>query len=191
MLKFCPNKTLICPSLILKQNTMNIEKFEGVNMMGFQQLEIIKTADVASISKPVDNQVTVTLKPGRSWQKVYFTPESGLLSVSGKEDDAGEYFSVIATVQVPKVQTSVLQLLNDIRYRRMLLKVTNNNDEQWLIGTLNQPCKLTYHTNQSWNKTNAIEASFSIAESDTHPYLIAETISGGAFSNGFSNGYAI
>ncbi len=170
---------------------MNIEKFEGINMMGFQVLEIIKAADVASISKPVDKQVTVTLKPGRLWKKVYFTPESGLLAVSGKEDDAGSYFSVSATVQVPKVQAPTLHYLNEIKHHRLILKVTNNNGEQWLIGTLKQPCKIMYNTNQSWNKTNAVEASFSIAESDTHPYLITETISGGAFSNGFSNGYAI
>jgi hypothetical protein len=170
---------------------MKIEKFTGNNMMGFQRLSLIKTADVASISRPVDNQVTVTLKGGREWNEIYFTPETGQMQVNPQEDDAGEYFKISASVSVPKVQALSLKILQAFRYRKMLLMITNNNGENWLMGTLEQPAKMLYNTNQSWNTTNAIEVEFLVAESDTHPYLVEETVSGGAFSDGFSNGFAI
>jgi hypothetical protein len=170
---------------------MNIEKFSGVNMMGFQRVSLIKASDVAGISLPDNNEVTVTLKAGRQWSEVYFTIEKGTLQVVEREDDAGNYFTITATIEVPKVQAASLEVLNNLKYRHLLLKVTNNNGENWLIGTIEQPCKMIYSTGQSWNKTNAIEVKFSVPESDTHPYLIDETLSGGAFSNGFSNGFAI
>ncbi|NCD40941.1 MAG: hypothetical protein EOL88_02500 [Bacteroidia bacterium] len=170
---------------------MNIEKFSDSNMVGFQMLSYAYKSSVKSISKPDGNlQVEIVMQSEADWKQIYFTIETGQFYIRQKSDESGNYYDIEVNVKIPKVRGNVGALLEDLRNRDLLLKITDNNQQDWLVGTLEQPVRLKFDGVLSWNDTNSFSVQFQI-ESDTHPYLLTETISGGAFSNGFSNGFSI
>lgn len=170
---------------------MNIEKFSDSNMVGFQMLSYAYKSSVKRISMPDENlQVEIIMQSVSDWKQIYFTIETGQFHIRHKSDDSGNYYDIEVNVKVPKVRGNVGALLEDLRNRDLLLKITDNNQQDWLVGTLEQPVRLKFDSVLSWDNTNSFLLKFQI-ESDTHPYLLTKTTSGGAFSNGFSNGFSI
>lgn len=171
---------------------MNIEKFSGINMAGIQSVYYVLKSEIKSIGQP-DNQlhVDVVMQPNADWKQLYFTIETGQFQVRQKTDASGNYYEIEVGLKSPKIRGDVGYLLEDLQNRDLVLLVTDNNETDWLVGTLAQPARIKFDSQLSWGSSNAFDVVFNIDASDTHPFLLDSTVTGGAFSDGFSTGFAI
>ena len=171
---------------------MSIEKFSGSNMVGIQAVYYAFKSEIKNIGTPDDElHVDVTMQPNADWKQLYFTIESGQFQVKHRSDASGNYYQIEVGLKLPKVRGAAGHYLESLQNRDLVLLVTDNNRSDWLVGTLEQPARIKFDSQLSWGSTNAFDVVFSIEASDTHPFLLDSTVTGGAFSDGFSSGFAI
>lgn len=170
-----------------------IEKHTGYYLSGIKIKGLFyqHAANVESISYPEQNhQVDVTLKSGHEWKGIYFAQDSGEMSVSQKKSDAGYFYVPAIRFAIPKLRGDVLSVLHGLRNREIVLLVIEMDGTIHLIGTIDQPARLTFSESLPWVSRSGFDVTAE-TETDQPPYIVSQQITaGGDFSDDFSNDFS-
>ena len=119
---------------------MTILKNTSINLQ-VCKVEIVKISDVASVNYG-SNSVhrSVTLKTGKSWKQIYFTPGKLTFSSEQVNDVAGPSFNNKIVLPYPGEDDSTISDLDNLENGRFLTRITLNSGIIKLIGDLDSPC---------------------------------------------------
>jgi hypothetical protein len=172
---------------------MKIVKFEKFNIEGICKVEFQRVENVKRISAPNANwEVDVELKNNISWNEIEFTRTLEELKIIQHDDDTGIWYNVTVRLSNPRLSPDKSASFAGIEGRKFILILTDQNGYKMLVGSLQMPAYLNNSMTNPGKGVNARIINFD-ALHDLEPFYVAEKIVnlGGAFSNGFSNGFSI
>lgn len=172
---------------------MEITKIDGINPSGIEKIEMVLASDIVSVTLPdTDHQVDVTLAPTKSWEKIYFTPESAKFDMVQVFDDSGAAYRMECNLSIPRTRGDLLNYLDSLREADISVRVTDRNHQQYLIGTPEVPAKIKMSSKIEFTSTNAIIAEIKVDKTDNPPYIIRQNfVSIGDFNNDFNDDFLI
>ena len=122
----------------------DILRHTGTNIGGIGKVSWVFFEDTAAIRY---NETTlccsVDLKPGRSWNSLYGTPETIQLESEQQDTPAGLKYIYKIKILVPKDRLEVEVELFRLNGRWVILKITDKNGTVRLFGTKENPMKVT------------------------------------------------
>ena len=122
----------------------DILRHTGTNIGGIGKVSWVFFEDTAAIRY---NEATlccsVDLKPGRSWNSLYGTPETIQLESEQQDTPAGLKYIYKIKILVPKDRLEVEVELFRMNGRWVILKITDKNGTDRLFGTKENPMKAT------------------------------------------------
>jgi hypothetical protein len=121
------------------------------------KIEIISLEDVDSIVNTTDRyHVAVTLKSGKSWTQVYFTPGTEDLSIKVKDNDAGIISELSFKSVFPGVADGNFQSFDSFTDRPLLVKFHCSTGEKILLGRLGNGAKLNVSRQLSYKSSGSV-----------------------------------
>ena len=172
---------------------MEIQKFENFNIDGICKVRFALLEEVSQISFPDDEHtVTITLVGGKQMIEMYFTRQKEDLKINEVQDDSGTWFQIDLALINPSLDPSKAVTFKSLRNKDLIFVITDNNGRDMLIGSIDKPARITSKLSIPGSGMNQRGVNVR-ANSDFEPYFVADEIliSGGALSNGFSNGFSI
>lgn len=117
------------------------------NQSGLIKLEYLPTAWVDNaayqqlISSGWNWQIDIPITTGNNWLTVNVQAlrEKQLWNEDQRRDLSGKYYIQTITAQVPHLKPTVSKTMNDTADYRFLLRLTDRNNQKWIIGTLQDP----------------------------------------------------
>jgi hypothetical protein len=169
---------------------MKINRHSGFNLSGLCRVKFVLTSKVKRISPPdADRLVSVELKNNFDFDEIYFTPTAEDVSIEARKDQG---FDVEVKLINPKLSESNAKTFSDLQQKDFIFLLEDQNEKVMLVGSVESPARLTFKMNIPGSGRNQ-RAILIDAIHDVEPYYLASTItaSGGAFSDGFSEGFDI
>lgn len=145
---------------------MSINKNSTDNIGGMQKLEYAFPEDISSITENESlMESSVVFYSGKSWQELYFTLATGQCPVTDKDETEGRIHITKVSCKHPKVDKTNDVLINNIKPRRFILRITDNNDvvrifgnkESTLIMTASPSIEASPQSYNGWDITFAGE----------------------------------
>ena len=122
----------------------NISRHTGINLGGLNSVSWIFKEDVAGISyNDTTLYCVVNVKPGKSWNSLYGTPETIQLESEQQDMPGGLKYIYKLKILVPKDRASVESELFRMSGRCLIVKVTDKNGTIRIFGTMDIPMKMT------------------------------------------------
>jgi len=121
---------------------MTVLKHTNGNIGGVNPIQYIFKEDVQSfVINPSTLAGTLTLKPGRSWNYLYGSPDS--IEVAGKEElqASGMKYSYDIKMMVPKDRPDVEMILMLLNYQHLIINVVDKNGVSRYYGTVDCPMR--------------------------------------------------
>ncbi len=122
----------------------NILRHTGINLGGLNQVSWVYREDIAGFTY---NEATlyclVTLKPDRTWNLLYGTPETLQLESEEQDMPGGMKYLYKLKVLVPKDRPGVEAELFRMNGRQLVVKLTDKNGTIRILGTMESPMKMT------------------------------------------------
>jgi len=119
-----------------------ISEHEGINLGGLHQILWIFTDDVLNFTFHRNSLLyIVNLKPGRSWNYLYTTPETIRIDADEKITPGGVSYSYIVKALVPRDRSNVELLLHQLVERPLIIKALDHNGVTRIFGFPDNPMK--------------------------------------------------
>jgi hypothetical protein len=169
---------------------MKINRHSGFNLSGLRRVKFCLTSKVKRISPPDENRlVNVELKNNFDFDEIYFTPTAEEVSIEARKDQG---YDVEAKLVNPKLSGSKAKTFSDLEQKDFIFLLEDQNENVMLIGSVESPARLSYQMNIPGSGRNQRIVIID-AIHDVEPYYVASTTTtpGGAFSDGFSDGFDI
>ena len=163
------------------------------NISGLCKVFFTLAANVKKISLPDQfHQVTVELKPGFDWDEIYFTRTAEDVQINQIDDESGTWYRVQAKLINPRLTPEKAATFAALEMRDLVFWLQDNNQVDMLVGSPAMPAKLNYQLSNPGKGRNERVVTIS-AYHDREPFYIEATVvnPGGAFSDGFSEGFHI
>lgn len=127
----------------------NINRNSGDNTGGHKVFLFIPVEDVSSIPKAEGMIVVedIVLKEDKAWYSGLFTNDTHGYVETQDEGEAGTYYKKNMTGFVPTVNEAMNALLEDCENRRFIIVTHDNNERLRILGSLEEPMKLTADEN--------------------------------------------
>jgi hypothetical protein len=123
----------------------NILRHTGINIGGISSVSWVFREDIISITGNESYlNCSVNLRPGASWNTIYCTPETAQLDSDHQDTVAGLKYVYKLKVLVPKDRRETEAEILRMRNRCLLVKFTDKYGITRLLGTPDNPMKLTY-----------------------------------------------
>lgn len=170
---------------------MEIKGVEEFNIAGFCKCEFILANNIASISFPNDDhQVSINLKAGTSFNEIKFTRSAVDYASTEQRDESGRYYNNVVKLVNPKLTGGKAVQFKYYEERDLVFLLTDMNGQKVLIGTPEMPARMSYKLNNPAGGRNQRTITID-APSDEEPWFVVNEviITGGAFSDGFSDGF--
>jgi len=169
---------------------MKINRHSGFNLSGLCRVRFCLTSKVKRISSPdADRLVSVELKNNSDFDEIYFTPTAEDVSIEARKDQG---YDVEVKLINPKLSEANAKTFSDLEQKDFIFLLTDQNESVMLVGSVESPARLTYKMNIPGagrnQRTVVVDAIH-----DVEPFYVASmvTTTGGAFSDGFSEGFDI
>jgi hypothetical protein len=104
------------------------------NMGGLRKLYYIDADDFISLTPGGNNLNTLVLETGAGINEIGFTAETGTISESEDISDNGSIYTFEVSCTIPKCGPDNLNLLGDLRQKRLLIIGIDDNENIWLAG---------------------------------------------------------
>jgi hypothetical protein len=104
------------------------------NMGGLRKLYYIDADDFISLTPDGSNLNTLVLETGAGINEIEFTAETGTISESEDISDNGSIYTFEVSCSIPKCGPDNLNLLGDLRQKRLLIIGIDDNENIWLGG---------------------------------------------------------
>jgi hypothetical protein len=169
---------------------MIIPRHSGFNLSGLCRVKFVLTSSVKKISPPDSERlVNVQLKSNFAFDEIYFTPTAEDVSIEHRNDQG---YDVEVKLINPKLSAANAKTFSDLEQKDFIFLLEDHNESVMLIGSIESPARLTYKMNVPGTGRNQRTVLID-AIHDVEPYYVASTTttSGGAFSDGFSEGFDI
>ncbi|MEI7980932.1 MAG: hypothetical protein WCI71_04725 [Bacteroidota bacterium] len=122
----------------------DILRHTGTNIGGIAKVSWVFHEDTAAIRYDVTTLCcSVDLKPGRSWNSLYGAPETIQLESEQQDTPAGLKYIYKVKLLVPKDRLEVEVELFRMNGRWVILKITDKNGTERLLGTKETPMKVS------------------------------------------------
>jgi len=116
------------------------------NLGGNQSFSFIPFSDVALIPRPISGMVSssISLNNGCSWFTGYSTND--YLSFDSQQviNENGSFYETKVSGFYPKPSAAFIEYLYSIRNQRFILLVKDNNGRTRIVGSILQPCALSF-----------------------------------------------
>ncbi len=173
---------------------MKIESLNNeFNIAGLCKVSFQLADRVKKVSLPdTDHQVTVELKPGFDWDEIQFTRTAEDVQINQVDDESGAYYKVNAKLVNPRLTASKAGHFTLLEQRKLVFLFEDNNGFVLLVGSPESPAKLKYTMSNPGRGRNERIVTID-AMHEQEPYFVEAMVvsPGGAFSDGFSNGFSI
>lgn len=121
-----------------------ISKQSGPNFTDIKKLEYVFQDDILNDEIDLtDLIVTINLKDGAYWKEIYFTPGSVSHELDKEnKSGAGTRYDQFIGIREPKVSNTLSALFFKMKGRPVVLKITDNNNNIFLMGTAVHFCQV-------------------------------------------------
>lgn len=165
--------------------------FTQPNIESLSKLEVIPAGNIVSITPVNTNplaQINVELLYGASFEEIPFTIGTGEMTENTESDDSGEYLSQQITIEVPKTRREVDEWIDKRAMLDLVLAVTDMHGNVRLVGSPDQPARLSVTNTNPASGRNSYTFSFNAVSEDAAPYLQYAGVSNALniWSNNFS-----
>lgn len=123
----------------------DINKFTDDNLGGVMLFKFIPIDDVQEIPTAINNIIAsgITLKPSTRWFEFYGTIGTIEFNEDQAESEAGAYYKKSVKAITPKNRTELDLIFNEMKDRRFILDVTDNNGIRKIVGTKQEGLRFT------------------------------------------------
>lgn len=157
-----------------------MNRYTQPNIEGISKLEVIAAANIVDIAPTNTNplaQIKVTLLYGASFEDIPFTIGTGEMIEATESDDSGDYHSQQINIEVPKTRREIDEWIDRRAHIDLVLAVTDMHGNVRLVGTPNQPARLSVNNTNPASGRNAYQFSFNALSEDPAPYLLTAGVS--------------
>jgi len=140
------------------------------NIPGVKKFEFVPVDEVASVSEPDGMEVEVTLEVGSVWLEGY-SIERLSYSEEAQETDEGVSYAVKVGGFVPGDDAELMDYFTEARTKRYLVKVTDQNDEERLVGSADVGARFSFARKKD-NENNGYSFVFSAIHVDLPPFFV-------------------
>ena len=121
---------------------MDISK--NLNLVfGACRVFLVPVEDVLAVSAGADRfHQSVSLKEGKAWTEIYFTPGTAEIGEKPKDTDSGLLYEQMLKFELPGEDKALLSLLDKFTSRPLLVKVQFSNVLSKLFGGMENGAKL-------------------------------------------------
>lgn len=105
-----------------------------------EEVWYVPTSDVNSIGL-LGGKDVVTLKSGKDWLKVYFTPGTASLEEDPIREGRADAFTQRFVMSLPGEDEDTREWIDEVDNRPVLLKLVQNNGVK-LLGSMAVPCRM-------------------------------------------------
>ena len=117
------------------------------NMGGLLKLYYIDADDFVSLDPSESDLLELTLENGATIEEIEFTPETGKISETEEITDNGSINNFEVSFSIPKCGPDNLDLLGDLRQKRLLILAIDSNENIWLAGCPGSYFNITTNSN--------------------------------------------
>lgn len=104
------------------------------NMGGINKLFLIDADYFSSLDEDSGFIYDLLLDSGVEMNEIEFTQDTGRVTETEEETDNGVAFNFEASVLVPKVAPGDSRRFSQLRTKKLLILIQDNNDQWWLTG---------------------------------------------------------
>lgn len=122
--------------------------FEGDNIGGIQKLEVAHQAYFTGFNP-------ATLAAGKAWAEIPFIPQSAQLQMSEEDSANGTIYEYNLTFAINRVRMELFEQLNIFVGSCTVFRITDMNDDVYIIGAPGYPCTLAATGNTGAQYTDA------------------------------------
>jgi hypothetical protein len=124
-------------------------EMNDLRVIRIDEVWYVPTTDVQSYGI-VSDRAVVTLKSGKSWVNMYFTPGTAALEESHADEGRAWAYLQRFSASMPGEDIENTEWVDEYNNRPVLIKLVQNNGVK-LLGSLDIPCRmrLTYSTTES------------------------------------------
>lgn len=141
------------------------------------KIEYQQSRNIDSITKNEDRfKRSVTMVAGFNWVEIYFSPGTAKFEEKTKRGKAGPLYNQKLTFKFPGEDDDKTEGINDLINIPVIFKLTYNNSNSKILGSLDNPVKID-HDYSSDNK--ATQYDFIIDRDSSHPAYWFEIYTGG------------
>ena len=111
---------------------------------GLSKVEYLDTNDAIAFTNDLPEThhlVSVNLKPGKSWKQIPFIPETARYTVTSGFAP-GNYVHTVS-LELDGTLDQMSDLSRQLATGWKILRITDNNQQQYVIGTLDFPLRFT------------------------------------------------
>lgn len=124
---------------------MEILKHTGDNVGGNYRLRIAYVEKVQEVPATVDGAIhhDVVMKAGGRWFDIYCSEGSIDFKDAQAESDHGGFFNKTVSGFIPKDRADVVEFVEALKNRPVIIDLIDNNEVRKLVGTLEEPMYFT------------------------------------------------
>lgn len=153
---------------------MSIDNHSSENLSELISLWVIPVQNVVSLPDP-DSDFEVdfndfSLKSGKTFEKIYFSPNSGVFSEDTHEHRSGPFVEKTIQVKIPKTRSEVVAWLNEHRYYYHYAVIEDANGEFLLVGE-KMSLKFNRVSPKSSNEFGGYELTFTCMAASESPHI--------------------
>lgn len=121
----------------------DVLKFTDDNLGGIYLFKYIPVDDVESISDPIDGFIAkeINLKPNSQWFDFYGTEGTMQFTEDPAASNDGTIYNKKLVAITPKHRTELDLLFHQMRNRRFILDIIDNNGLRKIVGSIQEPLK--------------------------------------------------
>lgn len=151
----------------------DINKFSDDNIGGIMLFKFVSTEAVQAIPQAINHIIAsaITLKPGYNWHEFYGTPGTIELSEDQVDSEAGAFYKKTLKAVTPKIRPEIDVVFEDMKNRKFILDVIDNNGVRKIIGSVESGLKFISkaNTKSEANQRNEYSIEF-VGEGENKSY---------------------
>lgn len=133
-------------------------RYTSPNVGGIQEVRVFTYDQIASISDPISNAVTLTLLTGVSNNPLPVTPETAEPDITGEETAGGRLWPIKFPFELPKVDSNSRAIVSALDGKNCVVVYKLNTGIQFILGSIEMPLRCSEikprQSNQAAGGTN-------------------------------------
>lgn len=138
----------------------NLQKQDGDNVGGFNQLQIVELDNCSNIPDAVNNVISSNIELLSDWIDVKFTIRTLRFSPGEDDTDKGNLFKPTITFFHAKDNDESLTWLENYNQKNIIAKLKDNNGNTIIVGSIKCPLRLKYQTAK--NNSNSSRPGYNV-----------------------------
>lgn len=150
-----------------------MQKHDGKNPGGHSALYIKLKSEVTAIPLPIDLSISDNITTTGNWEQIIYIPGTADHTEDRSDGPDGNVYQQRITCIINKDALALGQALFTYQNREIIAAITDHNGTTRVIGTLNEPARLTYNLVKDKSLaggTNAYTLTITATTTEPAPY---------------------